>query len=87
MTGKEKFVRKIVANCVIVAVIVAVFSVSFAYIRRDVSAADAPIYKGGAADQGFADGQRLLGHRSIFSPCSTLCRKQCHDHVFVGGSG
>ncbi len=51
MTGKEKFVRKIVANCVIVAVIVAVFSVSFAYIRRDVSAADAPIYKGGAADK------------------------------------
>lgn len=51
MTGNEKFVRRVVANCILGAVIIAVFGVSFAFLSRDVSTADAPIYKGGSSDK------------------------------------
>lgn len=51
MTGNEKFVRRVVANCILGAVIIAVFAVSFAFLSRDVSTADAPIYKGGSSDK------------------------------------
>lgn len=51
MSGKSKFSRKMVVNSILCAVVVAVFSVSFSFLTRDISAADAPIYKGAAPDK------------------------------------
>lgn len=46
MSGKERLVRKVVANSVIALVIVAVMAVGFTFGFRNISASGAPIYKG-----------------------------------------
>lgn len=83
---REQFVRKVLTNVILCAVVVAVFTVSMTFLRRDESsAADAPIYKGSAADKVSLMVNVYWGTEFIQPMLDIFAENEVKTTFFVGG--